>query len=100
MGFYYYTYLCSGKFTDKLHIVINKKIQIASIDAIIERHEWDTECVKKNDLIVFLSGKNIDLIYSDTYDLFLEESCSSTLSENSSNTSKYILVERNCNYEN
>lgn len=100
MGFYYCTYLCSGKFTDKQNTIINKKIQIASMDAIIENHEWDAECVNKNDLITFLLGKNINLTYSDIDDLFLEESCSCTLSKNISNTSKYILVERNCSYAN
>ncbi len=104
MGFYYGTYLCSGKFNDKGNVVIDKKIQVASMDNIIENHEWTNEYVKKSDVVTFLSNnhadKNIDLIESDTNDLFFEEACSCTMTMPVSNSSKYILIEKNCSYTN
>ncbi len=100
MGFYVGTYLCSGKFNDKTNVVIDKKLQIASMDNIIEQDEWDNGCVKKSDLITFLSGRNIEILDSDVYDLFLEEGCTCTMDSPMSSSSKYILVEKNCSYTN
>jgi hypothetical protein len=98
MGLYWTTYLCTGTFTDKNNVVIIKKIKIAYIDPIIEDKEWTKGYVEKSELVRVLT--NIELVDSDTEDLFLEELCGTSCDVDSETSSKYILVERKCSYTN
>jgi len=98
MGFYWTTYLCAGTFSDKDNVVITKKIKIAYMDPIIEDKEWTRGYVEKSELVRVL--KNIELVESDTDDLFLEESLGTSCDMDSAPSCKYILVERKCSYTN
>lgn len=98
MGLYWTTYLCTGTFTDKNNVVIIKKIKIAYIDPVIEDKEWAQGYVEKSELVRVLT--NVELVDSDTEDLFLEELCGTSCDMDSKPSSKYILVERKCSYTN
>lgn len=100
MGLYRTTYLCTGTFTDKNNVVIIKKIKIACIDPIIEDKEWTKGYVEKSELELVRVLTNIELVDSDTEDLFLEELCGTSCDMDSELSSKYILVERKCSYTN
>lgn len=104
MGLYWNTYLCSGKFIDINNASIYIMIKLATVDQIIEKKEWDNGLVDKNELMKYLATKdnlkNIRLIKPniEEIDLFLAEVCATTL-DTRTNDYKYILVERNCDYE-
>lgn len=118
MGFYYVTLLCTGTFVNQNAVIITKKIKIYS-DQIIEPHEWQQGFVDLEELRGFIAqqhnkpkswcgtcndssgiiNEDIEVIESNGYDLFLEESCWCTLEPDSPPTSKYILVKNNYTYE-
>jgi hypothetical protein len=108
MGIFWNTYLCSGKFIDTKTATIHKRICLATLDQIIEEREWITGLVDKNELMKYLSlhdeFKDIKFIKQEDLqienpDLFLAEVCVSSLDNFNNNTYKYILIERNCDYE-
>ena len=83
MGIYTTTYLCYGDFKNKL---IDKKSIIASMDPIIELHEWMQEYVDLDHL-----KKLID-IESYENDLFLMEVTTSTYDWPMVESKRYIIV--------
>jgi len=50
MGFYTSTYVCFGTFTDKTDAAVIEKMQVASIDGIIEASEWKRGVVKLSEI--------------------------------------------------
>lgn len=110
----YTTYLCNGLFCDDI-VNINKKVKISLFESIIDEEEWLRKYVIKNELVTYLASKcdkeadcricqilpdSIVLVYSDMYDLFMEEDCDVFVDGSYKETNvKYILVERNCAFK-
>jgi len=113
-NYFYVTYLCVGFFIDNFTASIIKKVKIALHDRIIEDMEWKQNHIKTDELELYLSNKchpvigchvcaiiptGIELVVSDTYDLFLEESCDTNLDGVYVETfTKYILVKNKYTY--
>lgn len=99
MGIYYFTYICSGTFTDKQTVTIIKKVKIASLDQIIEKHEWDRGYVDLEELRGVIKKLDIELVPMTDCDLFLEEVCATTYDGmNDPGSSKYVLVQNGYTY--
>ncbi len=108
MGIYWNTYLCSGKFIDAGSATISKRICLATLDQIIEKREWINGFINRFELMEYLAShdefKDIKFIKQEnlkieTTDLFLAEICISSLDDFNNNDYKYILIERNYDYE-
>jgi len=102
MGFYWATYICNGKFTDNRNAEVSSKLHIGSVDPMIEAHEWERGYVDKNELINFINSRKkfqIQTEASDTCDFFMMEDCGTTLESGAPGNAKYILVEKNCQYQ-
>ena len=83
MGLYYDTNMCIGNYETKR---IDKKIKLASMNSIIEHHEWQRGYVVKDEL-----AKITEIPLYDE-DLFLEEVCSSTYDYPIVETYRYIII--------
>jgi hypothetical protein len=94
MGLYSSTFLCFGKFNGTNDVVVADKIQVASIDGIIESKEWRAGTVDITEVEKRLETWQINLEQDDDADLFLEESTTCTMDFPWSSTSRFILVKR------
>ena len=83
MGIYWITYICVGTFGQEPKI----KYQIAEMDQIIERHEWEQGYVSLTEVVDKLGDKFEFEVSED--DLYFEEVLSSTYGDN---RSKYLLI--------
>lgn len=98
MGLYWATFICNGTYVDRNSAIVIKKVQVTSIDPVIESREWEAGVVSRAELEKLGLGTLENAEPGN--DVFMSETIGSTLDPSDKTPPKYryILVERNCRF--
>lgn len=98
MGLFWATFICNGTYFDKNNATVKNRVQVPSIDPVVEDREWEAGAVSRAELekLGLCALENAE----PGNDVFMSETICCTLDPSDKTPPKYrfILVERNCKF--